>query len=291
MTPFDGPVFVTGGTGNVGREVVRALVAVGAPVRMAVHRSAWVTPPSGVTAVELDFRRPATFAPALKGVRRLFLMRPNPVLAVKSTLNRLLDAAAEAGVEFCAFLSVAGADRNRFVPHHAVEQHLRDSRIQWTMLRPAFFAQNLSGPYRKDIIDGTIFLPAGSGRVTYVDAYDIGDVAARVLLDPKEHVGQAYHLTGKDSLTFHELAALLTEELARPVTYHPASLVEYWRHCNRRGYGLVESLAYTGIHASLRGGSGAATDLTLGNLLQRSPRTVRQFIAEHRAVWTQASPS
>lgn len=285
-------ILVTGASGNVGREVVRALRAAGERVRVALHGAtrAPVADP-GVTAARLDYRDPATFATALAGVRRIFLMRPNAVLAVKSTLNRLLDAAVQCGVEQCVFLSVAGAEHNSFIPHRAVEDHLKRSALQWTILRPSFFVQNLTGPYRKDILEGEIVLPAGEGRVAYVDTCDLGDVAAMALRDPTGHAGKAYHLTGPDSLTFAEVAALLSGELGRRVNYEPASVWRYWRHCYKRGYGFVESAAYTAIHATLRGGGGAATDPTLERLLQRPARTVRQFIAEHRSVWAPVSSS
>jgi uncharacterized protein YbjT (DUF2867 family) len=63
------------------------------------------------------------------------------------------------------FLSVAGAERNVVVPHHRVERHLRRDPIGWTVLRPSFFAQNLSGAYRDDIRGGRIVVPAGDGKV------------------------------------------------------------------------------------------------------------------------------
>jgi uncharacterized protein YbjT (DUF2867 family) len=280
------PFLVTGATGNVGREVVRALRAQGAAVRCAVrHVPKDVEEPGRggpLERVRFDFENPATFSAALGGVKRLFLMRPNPILGVKKTLNRFLDVAAAAGVEHVVFLSVAGAESNRRIPHHAVEQHLMKSGMTWTFLRAGFFAQNLTGPYREDIRAGLIVLPAGAGKVAYVDAQDLGDLAASVLLNPEIHVRQAYHLTGPDSLSFEEVAALLTSILGRSVRYHPASLWEFYRHCRRRGVGFLPTVAYSIIHAALRNGSGAATDPMLGRLLGR-PRTLREFIESQRA--------
>jgi len=277
------PVLVTGATGNVGREVARALRQQGTPVRLALrepHRE-----PNGTEGVRFDFNDPASFASALSGVKRVFLMRPQPLLNVKRTLNRFLDACAAEGVEHCVFLSVAGAAKNPMVPHHGVEQHLFGGPVPWTILRPAFFVQNLKDSYRADIREGRLVLPAGHARVAYVDTADLGDVAALAFNDPATHVGQAYHLTGSDSLSFDEIAAMLTQILGRPVAYHAASLLGFWRHCSRRGIALVPTLAYTIIHATLRGGGGAALDPTMARLLGRAPRTVEQFIENNRALW------
>ena len=63
------------------------------------------------------------------------------------------------------FLSVAGADSNRIVPHHWVETHLAKLKIPSTIVRPGFFANNLGDAYRDDIsIDNRLFVPAGQGR-------------------------------------------------------------------------------------------------------------------------------
>ncbi len=281
-----GPFLVTGASGNVGREVLKALLARGAPVRAALRGSRKANADAlGCETVHFDFEDPSSYAPALKGIKGLFLMRPNPVLAVKKTLNRVLDVAAEQGVTHCVFLSVAGAEKNSLVPHHAVEQHLMRGPLRWTLLRAGFFMQNLSGPYREDIREGTLVLPAGSGKVAYVDAQDLGEVAALALREPAAHSGRGYHLTGMESLSFDRVAALLTLELGRAVQYRAATLWGYWRHCRRRRIGIVPTLAYTMIHAALRGGSGAAIDSKLSDLLGRPPRTLRQFVEENRSVW------
>ncbi len=280
MAPPVTPVLITGATGNVGREVARALRQQGTPVRLAVRE------PACADSVRFDFTDPASFVPALRGVKRVFLMRPPPLLNVRRTLNRFLDACAAEGVAQCVFLSVEGADKNRMVPHHGVERHLRAGPVPWTILRPGFFVQNLADAYRTDIREGCLVLPAGHARVAYVDAADLGDVAARAFADPATHLGQAYHLTGSDSLSFDEVAAMLTRVLGRPVAYQAASLVGFWRHCRRRGIALVPTLAYAIIHAALRSGGGARLDPTMARLLRRPPRTVEQFIKNNVALWT-----
>ncbi|HEY0746021.1 MAG TPA: NmrA family NAD(P)-binding protein [Steroidobacteraceae bacterium] len=281
-----GPFLVTGASGNVGSAVAASLLRCGLQVRFGMHRLVHTEQSTqNQQQVRLDFADPGTYAAALKGMKGVFLMRPNPVIAVKKTVNRFLDVAADQGVMHCVFLSVAGADRNRMVPHYAIEQHLMRGPMHWTMLRAAFFAQNLTGPYREDIRSGVMVLPAGQGKVAYVDARDLGEVASMALREPGRHAGCAYHLTGADSLSFHEVAALLSSILARPVKYEAASLWRFWRHCRSRAIGIVPTFAYAVIHASLRGGGGASIDPMLAKLLGRPARTLRGFIEEHRSVW------
>ncbi|HVN45576.1 MAG TPA: NmrA family NAD(P)-binding protein [Steroidobacteraceae bacterium] len=292
MMPSGAPFLVTGATGNVGRHVLAALRARGAPVRVALHHpDRCAAAADGTEAVHLDFRDPATYGKALAGVRGVFLMRPNPVLDVRRTLNRFLDAAASRNVAHVVFLSVAGAEHNSFVPHHKVEQHLMRGGMRWTMLRPGFFAQNLTGPYRRDITAGVLTLPAAGARVAYVDAADLGELAALALSRPEAHGGKGYHLTGPDSLTFAEVAQLLSLELGRTVRYRAVSPWRYWMHCREQGVGAGPALAYTLIHVTLRNGSGATTSPLLAQLLGRPARTMREFIAAHRGAWAETSAS
>ena len=150
-----GPVVVTGALGNVGAAVVQALAARGVAVRAADIRPDALTARfgDGLDVARLDFGDAATFGPVLKDARSLFLIRPPAISRVGPTLNRFVDAAVEAGVEHVVFSSVAGAESDRIVPHHRVEKHLLASGLEWTILRPGFFSQNIGSAYRQDIVE------------------------------------------------------------------------------------------------------------------------------------------
>jgi uncharacterized protein YbjT (DUF2867 family) len=281
-------VLVTGPTGNVGRPVLEALVARGVPVRAGVRGdgvAADALPPEA-ERVTLDLLRPETFAPALEGARGLFLLRPPAISRIGPTLGRLVDEAARMGVEHVAFLSVVGAGRNPLVPHHRVERRLRRSGIGWTFLRPGFFAQNFGDAYRRDLReDSRVFVPAGDGRVAFVDVRDVGELAAAVLADPAGHRGRAYDLTGAEAVTFAEAASLLTEILGRPIRYDAAGVAAYARHLHRRGLPRAQIAVQTVLHANLRRGGAARVDPALGRLLGRPPTTLERYLRDHAGSW------
>ncbi|MDC0668725.1 NmrA family NAD(P)-binding protein [Nannocystis radixulma] len=278
---MSGPILVTGATGNVGSAVVARLLARGVACRIGVRDPATVAPTPGVTPVALDFRRPDTFAAAVAGAGGLFLVRPPAIADVRSTLCPLVDAAAAARVPHVVFLSVVGADRNRVVPHHAVERHLARGHVPWTILRPGFFAQNLGDAYRLDLRErDELFVPAGRGRVAWIDTRDLGELAADVLLTPAEHRGRGYTLTGREACGFAEVAELLSRALGRPIHYTPASALGYARRLRARGLPLGQVLVLTILHLGLRRGHAEAVDL-----LGRPPRTIADYIADHAALW------
>lgn len=101
------------------------------------------------------------------------------------------------------------------------------SALDWTILRPGFFAENLIGAYRSDIWAGRVFVPAGDGRVAFVAGRDLGAVAALALLDPADHAGRAYHLTGPHALGFTDVAGLLSAALGRPASTLEAFIAEH----------------------------------------------------------------
>lgn len=277
------PVLVTGPSGNVGRPVVEQLLARGAAVRCGVLDPGGGGLPAGAHTIRLDFTDPSTFGPAVAGCRGLFLLRPPAISRVKQTLNRLVDVARDAGVGHVVLLSVAGAESNRLVPHHRVEQHLARAGVPHTILRPGFFADNLLSSYARDIEQGRLYVPAGDGRVAFVDARDLGEVAAIVLTDPDAHAGAAYHLTGPRAVTFSDVAAVLSARLGRPVRYEPASLLGYWRHLRGQGMVRVQVLVQTVLHAGLRRGDAEAVDPTLPRLLGRPSRTIEDYVRDHFA--------
>lgn len=295
------PVLVTGATGNVGRAVVTSLRAAGIPVRAAVlvgvgsggyrlggppDTTSGAADLGDVETVTLDFHDATTFRPALTGVGGVFLLRPPSIARVGPTLNALIDIAADVGVEHVVLSSVAGADTNRLVPHHRVERHLQASSLPWTILRPGFFAQNLGDAYRRDICDDDrLYVPAGDGRVAFLDVRDLADVAAAVFKDPALHRWRAYTLTGPDAVTFTEAAQVLTSELRRPIRYDPATATGYVRHSRSRGLPAAQIAVQLALHLGLRRGAAAAVDTTLAGLLGRPGRPLATYIADHRALW------
>jgi uncharacterized protein YbjT (DUF2867 family) len=275
---------VLGSTGNVGREVVRALRARGLRVRAAGVDPERVRQLFGddVERVRVDFHDPSTYAPALLGVRSVFLLRPPAISDVTRTLNPFVDQARAAGADHVVFLSVAGADTNRLVPHHKVERHLRSRSGRYTILRPGFFAQNLADAYRRDLLeDNRLFVPAGNGRVAFVDLRDVADVAALAFASPELHAGSGYTLTGPRAFSFAEAALLLSQALARPIRYEAASALGYVAHLRRRGLPLPQCLVQMVLHVGLRFGQAERVDPTLERLIARTPRSLSDYIRDN----------
>lgn len=289
-------IIVTGATGNVGSVVARLLAEAGAQVRLAGRAGAPSdagrrAPEAAVERVSLDFTEPATWEPAFAGARTMFLVRPPAIGNVRRDLLPALASARHAGVRHVVFLSLQGAERNRVVPHATVEAWLRDSGLDWTFVRASFFHQNLSTTHAPDIRErGALVLPAGRGATAFVDAHDVGAVAAAALLEPGAHRNRAWTVTGPRALTYGEVAAILSRELGRPVRYDPVGVLRYARHARREldmapGMALVTSAIYTTARLGLAAG---LTD-DVRTVLGRAPVDVVEFAHRERAAWLPAS--
>lgn len=280
-------ILVTGATGNVGREVVRALHACGgatirAGVRDVARRAVAFDAYPGVQLVPFDFADAATYAPALAGCDSLFLLRP-PQLT--DGFAGLLNEARQAGVNHIVFLSVQGAENNRFIPHHKTEQQLRASGVGYTLLRPAYFMQNFTTTLRDDLVARyRIFLPAGRARFTLIDVRDIGEVAAVVLLEPgPRHHGQAYALTAQYRLNFQQMADQLSAGLGRPIAYVSLSPWQFFWTKRREGVAPGFLLIMLLLHYLPRFSAEPPITQAVQEITGRPPIEFKQFVADNKA--------
>ena len=280
-------VFVTGASGSVGAAVVAGLRERGEHAVAAVRDAESAAGlPTGVEARMFEFANdPGAMRAALEGCDRLFLMRPPPIEDVEQYLFPLIDAAMVSGVRQIVFLSLQGVQHNKGVPHYRVEKYLERVGAPFTFLRPNFFMQNLSTTYRRGIRDhDEIFVPAGRAFTAFIDAHDIGAVAGAVLTSPG-HLGRKYTLNGEQSLTYRNVARILTEVLRRPIRYARPSEDEYLARLADEGwpqdYIDVQRMIYRVVRLNIS----ALPNRAVRKLTGRPATTFRQFAERERAVW------
>jgi uncharacterized protein YbjT (DUF2867 family) len=214
-------ILVTGATGTVGRDVVKLLSKKGAAVRAAVRDPIKARPrfADDVALVTFDFESEASYVGALDGVTKVFLLPPLLPNQLEVT-NRLVDAAKRAGIRQIVKLSAIGVDdatQPTVIKWHAAnEQHIRESGLAFTFLRPNTFMQNFITYFAPR--DGAIYLPWGDGTASFVDTRDIASVAAHVLTSDG-YEGKTYTLTGPAALGIADVARILSEVVDREFKY------------------------------------------------------------------------
>ena len=215
------PILVTGATGTIGREVARQLSGRGVSVRAGVRDQTKARKQfsADIALVPFDFENHKTFSEALEGVEKVFLLPPllPNQLAV---MNTFVDAAKRAGARHIVKLSAIGVDDamppEAIKGHAANEQHIRESGLRFTFLRPNSFMQNFITYFPPR--NGAIYLPWGNGTASFVDARDIARVAAKALASDG-HDGRIYTLTGPATLGIAEVARILSDVTGREFNY------------------------------------------------------------------------
>jgi uncharacterized protein YbjT (DUF2867 family) len=283
-------ILVTGATGKVGSELMRLLAEQGAPARALVHSpdKAAAIQRLGLETAVGDFEQPDTLDAAMAGCDHLFLLSPpNPRQPRQE--QHVIDAAQRAGVAHVVKQSVPWADdpdtRLVFCRWHGqIEQHLAQSGLAYTLLRPSNFMQNFLMSAQPVAEQGVLYGMFGEGRVAFIDTRDVAAVAAELLTSPG-HQDTSYTLTGPEALTAAEVAERLsaaTRRQARYVDLPPEAFGQALAGAGLPGWlvdGLIEA------NTMLAAGQGATVTDEAAKVTGRPPRTFAQFAADHRVAF------
>lgn len=268
------PILVTGAAGQVGGiggTVVDILLRRQVPVRAFVRRDderADALHGAGAEIFVGDLTRPEDVARALDSCRRVYFgmsvsstyleaaVGIGAVAREKSDIEVLVNM-SQMTVAQMSLRNMTNSPQQR--QHWLAEQALNWSGLPVVHVRPTVFQENfffLAWAAEQILRDGTIRLPFGSGRTSPVAAQDVAEVVVSVLLDPLQHVGKTYELTGPRSQDLHGLAGEYSAALERSVTYVEVP-IEEWRDRELRGRRLPEHvfehlLTMAHLHAANR---------------------------------------
>ncbi|MEV0647678.1 NmrA family NAD(P)-binding protein [Phytomonospora sp. NPDC050363] len=261
---------VLGATGKTGRHVVSSLTARGAEARPASR------------ATGFDLTDPATWDAALEGVTGAYIVETteHPTLP-----GEFAARAVAAGVRRLVFLSARLTHPTQLPGIEGREKGVVDSGAEWTILRPAWFTQNVTelGMFSEPLAaDGVLSLPTGQGREPFIDTRDIADVVAAVLLEDG-HQGKLYELTGPRALTFTELIDGYAEATGKDVRYQAISEEDYVAGLLKEGMSDEEAAFMATMLAELRESRGAELTTTVRDVLGREPRDVTEWLGELRS--------
>jgi uncharacterized protein YbjT (DUF2867 family) len=226
-------LFITGATGNVGMEVIKSLQKIehGFDIFAGLRdleKDREKLSEFYLIPEKFDFMDVSTFEPAFKNCQILFLLRPPQISDSEKYFKPLIEVAQKCNVKHIVFLSVQGVEKSSIIPHHKIEKLIVESGIPYTFLRPAYFMQNFTTTLHNDLVKNRrIFLPAGKSKFTLIDVRDIGEVAAKIMVDTSKHLNKSYELTNTEKLTFQEMADKLSAGLGVTIDYISPNLINF----------------------------------------------------------------
>jgi uncharacterized protein YbjT (DUF2867 family) len=276
-------ILIIGAGSATGTELVRLLRAAGEPLRILTRAAE----PVGPDSVPGDLARPDSLKQAMDGVDKVFLL----CSAAHDELawhRNAIDAASAAGVTHLVRSSILGADPAspaRFLRHHGqADDHLRESGVGHTILRPNMYVHNVTRVWPLSIgPDGAYYAPAGDARISLTDARDVAAVAARILTGGAPG-NAAFEVTGPEALSHGEACERLGTHLGRPIHYVPVD--DDTAHAAMLGAGLHRWLAdvlielYQDYRRSGTDGYAAQVQDTVEAITGVPPRSLGQALAD-----------
>ena len=270
------PILVIGATGKTGARILERLTEQGHAVR----------PASRSSAIPFDWEDPATWGPALDGVSAAYISY-FPDLAFPGAVEKveaLCAVAKDSGVQRVVLLSGRGE-------HHARlgEDVVRNSGMNWTIVRAAWFAQNFSEGYLRDpVMEGAIAVPAGDVLEPIIDVDDIADVAVAALTE-EGHAGELYEVTGPRLMSFADMANVLSEVTGREIHYVPITFEQFHDGLVEVGGEFVADVFTAIARETLDGRNAAVTD-GVQRALGRPARDFRTFASQAQDAGAWAVP-
>ena len=284
-------VLVTGGTGNVGSEVVTELLKRGAEVRVLARKQPEPGKlPDSVEIATGDLLDPLSVERAMQGVDKLFLL--NAVVADELTQALIAYGIAKRlKLRHITYLSVFRADQFLDVPHFAskftVENALRAFDIPYTILRPEYFIQNdvnlkgaLTGP-------GIYSMPIGDPGICAVDTRDIAEAAA-ISLTEDGHDGKTYDLVGPTLISGPGNAELWSKLLKKEIRYTGHNFDQWEEQMRAKAPGWTAHDLRMMFQGYFDRGftSTEANVAVMTNLLGHAPRSYADFAKDLASSWT-----
>lgn len=277
-------IFVTGASGTIGSALQQALAQSGLNVTWGSHSR----PLLGLPSRPLDYSDPASLQQAFAGHQVLFLLLP----LVEDKLawaRNAIEAAKAAGVRHIVRSSGAGADSGS--PYSLmrlngdIDQLVKDSGLDWTLIRPATFMQNFATFYAGMIGQGALYLPQGDGKTAFVDARDIAAVDAKVLANPERFAGEILTVTGPEALDNATAMARIGAALGREIGYTAVDDESARQAMSDQGAPawLVDWML--SLHQATRDGHTAGITDTVASITGHPARHFDDFVKDYLTSW------
>ncbi len=277
-------IAITGATGQLGQLVIENLLKTDpANSLVAIVRNpakAQALSDKGLVVRQGDYTDEDSLKAALQGVNKLLLISGSEVGQRAVQHRNVIHAAKTAGVKFIAYTSLLHADKSPLglhVEHVETEKMLAESGIPYALLRNGWYTENYLASVPPAIKHGVFIGAAGEGKIASATRADYAAAAARVISE-EGHAGKVYELAGDNAWTLSELAAELSKQSGKAVSYQNLSEADF--AAALKGVGLPADLADMLADSDIGASKGGLFDdsHTLSKLIQHPTTTLSESV-------------
>lgn len=278
-------VAITGATGQLGQLVIRKLKEkIPADDIIGLVRSLEKASglDLGIQTRLADFDKPETLESALTGIVTLLLISGSEMGKRRVQHANIIEAAKKNNVRWIIYTSLLHAETSSLDlagEHLATEADLRSSGIPYTLMRNGWYTENYAHSIPGAIAGGAFIGSAKDGKISSAARIDYADAAVAILTTPG-HEGKAYELAGDAPWTLADLAAEISRQTGKNITYIDMPEAEYARKLT--GFGLPEALclAIAGWDAAASNGALFDDGKGLSKLIGRPTTSLSASVAK-----------
>ncbi|KZL06747.1 NAD(P)H azoreductase [Pseudovibrio axinellae] len=278
-------ILVTGATGTIGSEILRLFAERRSPdIRALVHNPNKVgqVKAHGAIPVVGGFEDKEALVSATTGVKTIILITPADAAAVDQASN-VIKAAQASGVQRIVRVSAIKADphgpTNNTRAHGKTEAELIESGLNYVILRPNLFMQNLFMAADQITQQRQYSFATGEGSMGMVDTRDVAACAVTCALTDQWD-GRVYELTGPEPLSYVDVAKILSEQWGKPTQYQPVAPEEIYKWIKSAGWGEWMAALARDYGRAYAMGWGNFTTPHIQEITGAKPRSFRQFTQE-----------
>jgi NAD(P)H dehydrogenase (quinone) len=284
-----GKILVTGVTGNLGRIVLEKLLTKvpASDVKVLVRDETKAAPfkQLGVEVAIGSYDDKTSLITALKGIDKLYFVSGNDIPNRGQQHENVVNAAKEAKVGHVVYTSFQRKNETNTSPiyfiaasHLLTEKLLQESGLKYTILKHGLYTEFVPLFIGDKVLEtGTIFLPAGEGKIAFILRTDLAEAGVAVLTG-EGHENRSYELTGPEAISYAEIAATLSSITGKHISYVSPAPEVFTAELTKAGVPSEYIGVFAGFSAAAKEGDFINVSNDLEKLIGRKGGSVTEHL-------------
>ncbi len=282
-------ILVTGATGHFGTATIKALINKGIAASdiaglIRDKTKAKELKELGVKLKMGDYNDYESLVSAFKNIEKMVFVSGNNLEKREKQHKNVIEAAAEAGVQFVVYTSFERKNETDSSPiamvakaHMATEEFLKNSGMDYTIMRNSLYADFIPMFVGEKVLETGIYLPAEDGKTSFALRKEMAEAAA-VIISGNGHSGKEYAIGNMENYSFAQIADMLSEIAGKEITYKSPSPEKYKETLSNAGVPEDQLQGAVGFAGAIREGEFYTEKSDLEMLLGRKPTPLKEVL-------------